>query len=222
MIIASIFACYPVSDVWSLKVFENELKGIHAKQCYNPIPFWLVNAAYNLITDILLWTLPIGFFLNPSTMPLRRRLELVGVFSVGIMAIIASAIRLRVIVLWLSDFHDQGKNTASLMIWSQIEQNTGIIAGSIPFLRPLFRKALLKARGREQPSPGPIACLIGDVTPRMMPRTPVIPSPTSTFDERKEFTLPKNELQPIELERIQCSWGSAIWDGSQVRQVLPT
>jgi hypothetical protein len=214
MIIASIFACYPVSDVWSLKVFENELKGIHAKQCYNPIPFWLVNAAYNLITDILLWTLPIGFFLNPSTMPLRRRLELVGVFSVGIMAIIASAIRLRVIVLWLSDFHDQGKNTASLMIWSQIEQNTGIIAGSIPFLRPLFRKALLKARGREQPSPGPIACLIGDVTPRMMPRTPVIPSPTST--------LPKNELQPIELERIQCSWGSAIWDGSQVRQVLPT
>jgi hypothetical protein len=166
-------------------------------------------------------TLPIIFLLNLKNMKTRRRLELLGIFSVGIMAIVGSAMRLRIILLWLSDFLHQGENSANLMIWSQVEQNIGIIAGSIPFLRPLFRKALLKARSREQPSPGPVIQLIGNIgnPENFIPRALVIPSPSPTFGE---FRMPKEELPPIEPVRSQCSWGSAIWDGTQVHQVLPT
>ncbi|KAF2028034.1 hypothetical protein EK21DRAFT_114237 [Setomelanomma holmii] len=223
MIVASVFTCYPVSDAWSFTVFEGGFYGIHATQCYNPIPFWLANATYNLVTDVMIWILPIVFFLNLKTMKLRRRLELVGIFSVGIMAIVASAARLRVMVLWLSDFI-KGEDTSNLMIWSQVEQNVGIIAGSIPFLRPIFRKALLKARSTEQPSPSPAVCLIGDGTPdaQVMARTPIIPSPSPTFDGSREFRMPPSNLPPIEPARTQCSWGSTAWDGSQVRQVLNT
>jgi hypothetical protein len=223
MIVAAIFTCYPVADAWSFSVFEQGFKGIHASQCYNPGPFWLANAAYNLVTDVLIWTLPIVFLLNLKTMDLRRRLELVAIFSIGIMAIVGSAARLRVIVLWLSDFAHQAENAADLQIWSQVEQNVGIIAGSVPFLRPIFRKALMRVRRREQPSPWPVIQLIGDGTPDPhMPRMLVIPSPSPTLYNEREFKFPDEDLPPIELARSQCSWGSTVWDGSQVRQVLPT
>src|SRR5690348_14465583 len=101
-------------------------------------------------------TLPVIFFLNLQSMAMRRRLELLATFSVGLLAVVASAVRLRVMLLWLSGFIDQGMNTSNILIWSQVEQNTGIIAGSLPFLRPIFRKAITKVRGREQARPGPV------------------------------------------------------------------
>ena len=225
MMIAAILTCRPVSDAWSFDVFEGGFYGRYAAQCYNPGPFWIFNAGYNLVTDVLIWTLPILFFLNLQTMPLRRRLELIAIFSVGLLAIVASAVRLRVIILWLSDFINQGENTANLLIWSQVEQNTGIVAASIPFLRPIFRRFLTKARSREQPSPSPAVHLVGGgSTPQNvgMMRTPIIPSPSPTFGESdKEFRPPRNSLAPIEPVRSEAStWGSAIWDGTQVRQVL--
>jgi hypothetical protein len=155
----------------------------------------------------------------------RRRIELVGIFSIGMLAIVGSAVRLRVMLLWLSDFINQGQNSANLMIWSQVEQNIGIIAGSIPFLRPIFRKALMRVRSREQASPGPVIQLIGpgemlhDQCNEFVPREQIIPSPSPTCGE---FKMPDCELAPVEPVQTEYLWGSAIWDGSQVRQVLPT
>ncbi|KAF1947811.1 hypothetical protein EJ02DRAFT_391074 [Clathrospora elynae] len=228
MILAAILTCYPVSDSWSFRVFELGFQGIPATQCYNPGPFWLFNAAYNLVTDVIIWTLPIVFFLNLQTIQLRRRLGLVAIFSVGIMAIVASAVRLRTMVLWLSDFAHQAENTANLLLWSQVEQHTGMMAASIPFLRPIFRKALIKVRSREQPSPSPspAARLVREGTPNFNPgmfRPPVIPSPSPTFGSSSgEFRPPRCYLEPIEPARSTSTWDSAVWNGNQVRQILPT
>ncbi|KAL6706628.1 hypothetical protein ACN47E_005384 [Coniothyrium glycines] len=224
MIFAAVFTCYPISDAWSFAVFERGMHGIHATQCYNPGPFWLFNATYNLLTDIVIWSLPVMFFLNLQNMPFRRRLELIATFSVGVVAIVASACRLRTMVLWLSDFQHQAENTANLLLWSQVEQHTGIIAASIPFLRPIFRKYLVRVRGREQASPSPAACLVGEgASGPAMFRTPIIPSPTPTLtSDSKGFHPPKEPLSPIERVQTNGTWGSAIWDGTQVRQVLPS
>jgi hypothetical protein len=166
-------------------------------------------------------TLPIIFLLNLKTMKLRRRIELVAIFSIGLLAVVASAARLRVMFLWITDYVHQPENSANLMIWSQVEQNVGIIAGSIPFIRPMYRKALMRVRSREQPSPGPVIQLIGpgDAHDGFVPRSLMIPSPSPTCGE---FRMPRDELPPVEPMTTQCSWGSAVWDGSQVRQVLPT
>jgi hypothetical protein len=220
-IIASILMCTPITDAFSYDVWYRAfvLHDFHVK-CYNPIPFWLFIAVYNLTTDVIIWTLPIIFFLNIPTLPLRRRLEMIAIFSVGIIAVISSAFRLHTTVLWLSDYTQQGLSTPDLLLWSQVEQNVGIITASVPFLRPLFRKALGKARSREQPSPGPGLPLVGN--PAMF-RTPIIPSPSPTFDRcSREFRPPRSTLEPIEPIKSTSTWGSAIWDGSQVRQVLPT
>lgn len=226
MIIASILMCIPITDafsweVWVRGVFQHTFDA----HCYNPNPFWLFNAVYNLATDVLIWTLPILFFLNLPTMPLKRRLELIGIFSVGIMAVIASAFRLHTTILWLSDYTQQALSTPDLLLWSQVEQHVGLIAASIPFLRPLFRRAMVKVRSREQPSPGPGRRLVGDGTPEWTPgmfRTPIIPSPSPTFSRcSREFRPPRSALPPIEPTSMS-TWGSSIWDGSHVRQVLPS
>ncbi|KAF7443802.1 hypothetical protein PtrSN002B_009450 [Pyrenophora tritici-repentis] len=227
MFFASLFMCYPVSDAWSFKVFMGGIQRTYSARCYNPGPFWLFNAVYNLVTDIIIWTLPILFFLNLQTIPLRRRIELIAIFSIGVVAITASALRLHTIILWLSSFQQQALHTADLLLWSQVEQHAGLIAASIPFLRPLFRKALTKTKTKEQPSsPRPAALLcrqaVPGCSPAAMPRTPIIPSPTFSLGfQNQEFVQPRSALTPVELVRSSPTWGSAIWDGSQTRNLLP-
>ncbi|KAE8826843.1 hypothetical protein PTNB85_06752 [Pyrenophora teres f. teres] len=216
MLFACIFMCYPVSDAWSFKIFMGGVRSYSA-HCYNPRPFWLFNAVYNLVTDIIIWTLPILFFLNLQTIPLRRRIELIAIFSIGVVAIIASALRLHTIILWLSSFRQQGLHTADLLLWSQVEQHTGLIAASLPFLRPLCRKALTKAKTEEQPSsPRPAALLCRQATPGCspvaMPRVPIIPSPTFSLGfPNQEFVQPRSALAPVELPIIRkCAPMSAM------------
>lgn len=55
MIGAAIFSCYPIGDAWSFRVFELGFYGVHATQCYDPRPFWIFNASYNLVTDVVIW-----------------------------------------------------------------------------------------------------------------------------------------------------------------------
>ncbi|KAF2687331.1 hypothetical protein K458DRAFT_386159 [Lentithecium fluviatile CBS 122367] len=199
----SIFLCRPVQDAWSVDVFLLGFQGIHADQCLNPIPLWLFNASFNLVTDVFIWFLPIPFFLNLRTMPVKRRLELSAIFSIGIVAVSASAVRLYVTVRWLSSFEENGLQWGNLLIWSQVEQHAGIIAASIPFLRPLVRKAMKARRCRDdQQSPGPVAKLIhGDqFTPEnpVPVRTPIIPSPAPTYgSEVGVFRAPPSPLSPI-------------------------
>jgi hypothetical protein len=226
MIIACIFSCYPIADAWKYSVFKDGLKGINATQCYNPGSFWLFNAAYNLITDVIIWTLPLIFFLNLRTMPLRRRLELIAIFSVGTMAIVASLIRLRTLVLWLSTPFNQSENQANILLWSQVEQHTGIIAACVPFLRPIFRKALVRIRSREQHSPGPAAPFVDAGTPGFNPgvyRTPIIPSPSPTIGSTcNEFKPPGCPLTPIQTVASKSDWETTIWDGTQAQPVPHT
>lgn len=201
MLVAAIFSCNPPSDAWNFDVFWNGLIGIYATQCYNPTVLWFFSAGFNLVTDCVIWILPIPFVLNLQSMPVKRRLELVGIFSIGIMAIIASAVRLWVLVEWSSGFEKQGLNSGNLLIWGQVEQHAGIISASIPFLRPLVRKTFRQAR-EQQPSPSPAAKLIApQLTPgsnQIAPRTPIIPSPSPTFgSQNSPFRAPQSPLSPI-------------------------
>jgi hypothetical protein len=205
MIIAAIFSCNPPSDAWSFDVFWGAFLGIYAKQCYNPIILWYFSAAFNLLTDCVIWILPIPFILNLQLMSSRRRLELAGIFSIGIVAITASAVRLWVVTEWASSWENQGENAAHLLIWTQVEQHAGIIAASIPFLRPIFRKLFVSNRHRkQQASPSPAANLIPQpprFTPeenQIMQRTPIIPSPSPTFgSSNSPFKVPPSPLSPM-------------------------
>jgi hypothetical protein len=198
MIIAAVLSCNPPADAWSFDVFWSGFEGTFAAQCYNPNILWFFSAAFNLFTDCFIWILPIPFILNLQTMNARRRMELACIFSVGIIAIAASAVRLWVVVLWSSSWYNQGKHASHLLILTQVEQHAGIIAASIPFLRPIFRKILKSKRQREQQaSPSPAANLIPRPSPAMQ-RTPIIPSPSPTCGSSPSpFKVPSSPLSPV-------------------------
>lgn len=208
MIIAAIFACNPPSDAWSFKIFWDSFFGIYPKQCYNPSIIWYVSASFTLVTDCIIWILPIPFILNLQSMPARRRLELAGIFSIGIVAIAASSVRLWVLSEWLSSFKKQEKLTGNLLIWGQVEQHAAIIAASIPFLRPLVRKALKQKEGHH-PTPSPVARLVHPIRHR----TPIIPSPSPTFgssSDNSPFKAPPSPLSPIPPMNTSLPIGSAV------------
>ncbi|KAF2006873.1 hypothetical protein P154DRAFT_177796 [Amniculicola lignicola CBS 123094] len=204
MAIAGILSCVPPGDAWSFKVFWEGFMGIHADQCYDPTKLWLAGGGFNLATDCIIWILPIPFVLNLRTMKQKRKLELLGIFSVGIFAIIGSAVRLHVLVVWVSDWTKQNNHLGDLLIWGNVEQHAGILSASIPFLRPLVRKFFKAFHGkeREQPSPAPIARLFPQQmqeNPQPM-RTPIIPSPSPTFGSSASENRPApSPLSPLAL-----------------------
>jgi hypothetical protein len=62
-------------------------------KCYNPIRLWVFSAAVNLLSDVVILLLPIPALLS-LRVPMSKRLALIGIFSIGIMAIVASSIRM--------------------------------------------------------------------------------------------------------------------------------
>jgi len=59
---------------------------------------------------------------------------------VGVLAIVASSIRMRVMVLWAASPWNSAIYGADLLLWGQVEINSGIISASVPFLRLLFKR----------------------------------------------------------------------------------
>lgn len=200
MALVSIFMCNPPQIAWDGEVFYQGLLGHYTTQCINPSPLWLTQAAYNLATDVIVWLLPILFFLNLRSMPVRKRVELAAIFSIGVVAISASAVRLCITIRWLSGFEELGLQWANILIWSQVEQHSGIMAASIPFLRPIFRKIVKKIIPR---SPSPDFKLVLNLSPQgqpIPPRPPILPSPVATFGSDDSFRPPPTPLSPIKPE----------------------
>jgi hypothetical protein len=74
-----------------------------------------------------------------AKLPLRKKAILSGIFSLGVFITVIQIIRILTIKS-LSDYLDSSK----LIMWSMVENNLGIIVGSIPALAPLFRSVLDK------------------------------------------------------------------------------
>ncbi|KAF2261515.1 hypothetical protein CC78DRAFT_349410 [Lojkania enalia] len=140
--VASIFQCENPTDAWSTDAFLSQFDGrpgrLKGPKCFNPSRLWVFTAAVNLFTDIVILLLPIPTLLS-LRIPMNKRLALIGIFSVGIMAIVASCVRMWVMALWAESPANSAKFGADLLLWGQVETNSGIISASVPFLRLIFR-----------------------------------------------------------------------------------
>lgn len=155
-----IFQCLPVEATWdarlrpppfgtgdakcySMTIFRN-LGLMNSCECFcaSALPV-LTLVAFNIITDVLFATLPIPLIwkLQLNT---RTKVSLIAVLSLGWFACAAAIIK--AIQQWnvLTDpdwtVHD------SFNIWNYIEFTVGIIAASLPSLKPLFNWFLDAAR----------------------------------------------------------------------------
>jgi hypothetical protein len=155
-IIAGIMQCRNPSDAWNVDAFFAQFDKVPNPnaphiQCYDPVILFTATAALNLFSDLVILLIPIPTLLSLNV-PLRQKLALIGVFSIGLLAIIASSIRMRVMALWAESPFNSAVYGNDLLMWGQVEINSGIISASIPFLRLLFKgkeRAARIASGRK-------------------------------------------------------------------------
>jgi hypothetical protein len=153
--IGNIFQCERPADAFSVAQFASQFNNpgqpkIRRGKCFQPTLLWVFSAAINLFTDVIILLLPIPTLLS-LRVPISKRLALVGIFSVGIMAIVASCVRMWIMALWAESISNSGRFGAELLLWGQIEVNAGIASASVPFLRLLFTRDKAPVKDVEGP-----------------------------------------------------------------------
>ncbi|KAF2675877.1 hypothetical protein K458DRAFT_482124 [Lentithecium fluviatile CBS 122367] len=140
-----IFQCLPVEAIWNLPLRPPPF-GTGDAVCYSNTTFrnlGLMNSSFNIITDVLFATIPIPLIWQLQ-LNIRTKISLIAVLSLGWFACAAAIIK--AILQWnvLEDLdwtvHD------SFNVWNYIEFTIGIIAASLPSLKPLFNWFLEAAR----------------------------------------------------------------------------
>ncbi|KAF2846616.1 hypothetical protein T440DRAFT_432288 [Plenodomus tracheiphilus IPT5] len=104
---------------------------VQAKIDYQNSTFY-ANCALDIISDCLIVSIPVLILWN-TRVPLRRKLVLVGIFSVTVIVMVVSVIRVRVV-----NSKTQNSEIAWLIFWSYIENGTAIMISCVASFRQLF------------------------------------------------------------------------------------
>ncbi|KAK1633934.1 hypothetical protein BDP81DRAFT_379221 [Colletotrichum phormii] len=131
-LLLTVFQCLPIQSIWNRSIQGH---------CLNMSAISYAGAACSIIEDIILIVIPI-----PELMKLqlgkKKRLALVCMFAIGSFACVASMIRVKYLISLANSF-DSTWDYFDVVIWSSVELNLAIICGSLPALRPLFKKLLI-------------------------------------------------------------------------------
>lgn len=134
MVLVNAFECPNPSDAWSTEILAQG-----SGSCHNLHPIYYGQAAFNIFSDIFILLLPMPI-LRKLHMKSNKRIALIGIFSVGSMAVVASIVRIYALSVWSTRGSDVPYVGANILVWSQIEINVAIISASIPALKPLFKR----------------------------------------------------------------------------------
>ncbi|KAF2875984.1 hypothetical protein BDV95DRAFT_485556 [Massariosphaeria phaeospora] len=140
-----ILQCLPVQATWDATLRPPPF-GTGDAKCYSSTIFrnlGLMNSSFNIITDALFALLPIPLIwkLQLNT---RTKLSLIAILSLGWFACAAAIIK--AIQQWNVIGDPDWTVHDSFNVWNFIEFTIGIIAASLPSLKPLFNWFLETAR----------------------------------------------------------------------------
>ncbi|KAK7402916.1 hypothetical protein QQX98_011314 [Neonectria punicea] len=121
--------CNPMKAYWTLTGHED---------CSAEGPPVLSQAITTVATDLLVCALPLPTLLKLK-LPLSQRIALIVLFSLGIVVVFAASMRAYWSHYVTEETYDVTWQGFYLWIWTAVEANLGVICGSIPALRPLFK-----------------------------------------------------------------------------------
>ncbi|KAH6957400.1 hypothetical protein HG530_014805 [Fusarium avenaceum] len=125
-ILLNALVCIPISAFW-----DHSAGG----SCVPSNPSWYINAAGNIVTDILIMLLPLPI-LRELRLGRRQKWILISIFCLGFFTCIISIIRIK----FLSITEDITWNNVEAAAWSVTELCSGTICASLPTLRPLVSR----------------------------------------------------------------------------------
>lgn len=95
-------------------------------------------AITTVLTDLLVCALPLQTLFQLK-LPMSQRVALMVVFSLGLVVVFAASMRAYYTHYVTDETYDVTWEGFHLWIWTAVEANLGVICGSVPALRPLFR-----------------------------------------------------------------------------------
>lgn len=131
--------CRPISSYWKLKADHRD--------CIPEGPPLIVQSTLNVVTDFMIYALPIPTLFSLS-LPWSQRIGLIVLFSVGGVIVVAGSFRAYWIHYTLFKTYDATWEGYQIWVWTAVETNVGVICGCIPALKPL----LFPTRARQQGS----------------------------------------------------------------------
>lgn len=102
----------------------------------------------NILTDLLFGIAIPAPMLWGLNVPRRVRISLLIVLGLGVFACAAACAKVYYIVTSYGRAFDPTWDSRHIQMWTVIEANVGIIAGSLPTLRPLFKDFLGSIYGK--------------------------------------------------------------------------
>lgn len=126
IVIANI--CHPIMTLWG------EANGVCNLELNSSVSFFF--SAVSIVTDFTLAILP-GVLLWRIQMKSRVKFSVTIMLGLAAFASCATIVRLRYLTLY-NDPNEFMYSTGAIGLWSIIEEGIGIIAGSMPALRPLL------------------------------------------------------------------------------------
>ncbi|KAL2194182.1 hypothetical protein P885DRAFT_43521 [Corynascus similis CBS 632.67] len=127
-IVGGALVCLPVSKNWDLQE--------PIWTCDERFYFWLVHGLMHLITDLIIFVMPLPL-LKTLPLPPVHKFVLLGIFCLGFLTCIFSGVRLTTLHASLRD-SDVTWTSAITIFWSVAEVACSIICLCIPTLRPLM------------------------------------------------------------------------------------
>ncbi|CAG9988282.1 unnamed protein product [Clonostachys byssicola] len=146
------FGCSPPQKAFRLKTEGH---------CVNAGIFYIATAVSNIVTDVILFVLPIPM-VYALRMPRIQKFGAMMVFGIGSITIGTSVVRLALLPVVLKS-PDPSWDGCPADVWTFVEANLFIICGSMPTLRKFFKHLMPRLMGssgqssgyRNPASPGP-------------------------------------------------------------------
>ncbi|KPM41712.1 hypothetical protein AK830_g4838 [Neonectria ditissima] len=140
--LVSIFQCSPIEGAW--KAWDKEFPA----KCNNiNLQGWAA-AVLNIVLDVATLILPLVELIKLS-LSLRKKIQIILMFSVGFFVTIVSIVRLRSLASYATT-NNATQDYVEIGYWSTIEVPVGIICASMPAIRSLFSLVFPKVFGTTQ------------------------------------------------------------------------
>ncbi|ROV95308.1 hypothetical protein VSDG_06001 [Cytospora chrysosperma] len=123
-VLCFIFSCNPVAKFWDTSSSHGSCIGV---------PFYTAFSVLTISFDIIIMLLPLPTFIQ-TQIPIRKKVIIVGLFTLGIFITVVQIIRFHSIKTLVNLV-----DSANPITWSIVEGNLGIITTCIPTLAPLVR-----------------------------------------------------------------------------------
>ncbi|KAK1243314.1 hypothetical protein MKX07_003942 [Trichoderma sp. CBMAI-0711] len=133
------FQCNPPKYTYDINFLMSPDRAKHCFPAMTSYGIFMYQAVLIFACDIIMFVLPFPALMSVQ-LNSRKSLALLAVFGSGVVACIAPAIRFKSLNFYKTGSTDTTFEGASSLYWMAIEYNMGLVAGSLPALRPLFSR----------------------------------------------------------------------------------